>query len=319
MILKSIKNALIMASALSVISLSGFSNADEPLFDPIIEHSSKERAKIMLPVGSPFSQALHLEYLRLAEKRTSSPEIQNTFDTSFLSQKAVRAAQGYRVAPETPGNWSINLLYLPNLVEAHARLGTALNSGAMNTTPILAAKAQANYDCWVEDVARAGDTGPLSECSGAFNKAMDALEKSGLRALKPASGSASASGELEYKPEADDGDTFIPRYMIFFGYGKSGLDTQGRDVIEIAASKIMRMNPDQIELFGFTDSSGSKAANERLAMKRIDSVKQALIAKGVPAGKIRTRALGEDNPLVNTGDNRREAGNRRVEILLKKF
>lgn len=323
MMFSSLKKALLITAATAFLASPSLAKQDG-LFDPIIGHSAKERAQIMRPVGSPFHQALHLEYLKLAKKRTSSDKTVDTFDQSFLSHKAIAAAQGIEVAPESPGNWTIHPLYSANVIETHARLAVALNSGAANLSPLAAAKAQANFDCWIEDMASADEEfQPVSECLGQFNAAMDSVEKGGLRALQPAGGSgsnatyANSNGDLAYQPNTHQGGTFVPRFIVFFGYGRSGLDSQGKDVIQIAANKILDSNPKQIELFGFTDSSGSKAANKRLAEKRISAVKRALISRGVSPTLIKTQALGEDNPLVKTRDGKREAGNRRVEILLR--
>ncbi|MEM7680188.1 MAG: OmpA family protein, partial [Pseudomonadota bacterium] len=55
-------------------------------------------------------------------------------------------------------------------------------------------------------------------------------------------------------------------------------------------------------------------ANQRLAIKRAQAVRDALINRGVAADLIATDAKGEMDLLVDTPDNVREPANRRVNI-----
>ena len=73
--------------------------------------------------------------------------------------------------------------------------------------------------------------------------------------------------------------------------------------------------PDKnLELVGYTDSTGSAELNQKLSFARAESVKKYLVKKGVSASRITTRGEGSANPV---GDNKTKAGrtsNRRVEI-----
>jgi len=72
----------------------------------------------------------------------------------------------------------------------------------------------------------------------------------------------------------------------------------------------------QIRLDGFSDRSGPDATNRRLSQVRAESVRAALLQRGVPAAAIRLTAHGEDDPLVATPDGVREPQNRRVDLTL---
>lgn len=68
---------------------------------------------------------------------------------------------------------------------------------------------------------------------------------------------------------------------------------------------------------GQTDSTGTTAGNERLALARARIVRAALIAAGVPASKIKTTTC----LTCFAGDNSTEEGkrqNRRAEIAVTK-
>ena len=67
-------------------------------------------------------------------------------------------------------------------------------------------------------------------------------------------------------------------------------------------------------VIGHTDSIGTDDYNQRLGMRRAESVKAFLVSQGVPANQIKTSSRGEREPVA---DNRTAAGralNRRVII-----
>ena len=68
---------------------------------------------------------------------------------------------------------------------------------------------------------------------------------------------------------------------------------------------------------GHTDSSGSTRYNDKLSKRRANSVKDGLVARGVPAEWIREESRGESDLLVKTADNVREPANRRAQITLE--
>lgn len=73
----------------------------------------------------------------------------------------------------------------------------------------------------------------------------------------------------------------------------------------------------QIRLEGHTDLRGSKDANLKLSAQRIEAVKQALAAVGVPAERIETLALGEAKARAGVADADGLALDRRVSIQLE--
>ena len=83
-----------------------------------------------------------------------------------------------------------------------------------------------------------------------------------------------------------------------------------------ALAAYVRYDPDLEVVFinGYTDSKGSRGYNEKLAIRRIASVKKILMQHGADENKFKTIAFGEKNPIAS---NRKESGralNRRVYI-----
>ena len=65
---------------------------------------------------------------------------------------------------------------------------------------------------------------------------------------------------------------------------------------------------------GHTDSIGADAYNQKLSVRRAESVKSYLVSKGVEPNRIYTEGKGEKQPVASnkTADGRQK--NRRVEI-----
>ncbi len=73
----------------------------------------------------------------------------------------------------------------------------------------------------------------------------------------------------------------------------------------------------KINIVGHTDSTGSDALNNALAMDRAQSVRDYLVARGVPAAQVQTASRGEREPVADNGTEAGRARNRRVEIYLR--
>ena len=72
-------------------------------------------------------------------------------------------------------------------------------------------------------------------------------------------------------------------FKVHFRWGWSQLDSEGRKEVEAVASSGMLKNAKRIEIAGRTDPTGSRKYNEKLAIRRAETVKAALVLAGVPA------------------------------------
>ena len=103
-------------------------------------------------------------------------------------------------------------------------------------------------------------------------------------------------------------------YMVFFDWDSSQLNNQSMQVIGQAAATFKSRNGTGIVATGHTDTSGGDAYNMALSLRRANTVKDALVQAGVPAGAINAVGVGKAGLLVPTPDGVREPQNRRVEI-----
>ncbi|WP_223554529.1 OmpA family protein [Pseudomonas sp. BF-R-01] len=83
------------------------------------------------------------------------------------------------------------------------------------------------------------------------------------------------------------------------------------------AGSLKEFNQNQIEIVGYTDSTGSHQHNMDLSQRRAQSVATYLTSQGVSGANLSARGAGPDNPIASNGDVNGRAQNRRVEVNLK--
>jgi outer membrane protein OmpA-like peptidoglycan-associated protein len=105
-------------------------------------------------------------------------------------------------------------------------------------------------------------------------------------------------------------------FKIYFPFDESRLTSEAQSTVSEIASQYKDKQVIRILVQGNTDTSGSNAYNDRLSQARAASVREGLIAAGIPADWIVTEALGENNPAVQTGDGVKEPLNRRAEVVI---
>ena len=105
-------------------------------------------------------------------------------------------------------------------------------------------------------------------------------------------------------------------YLVFFDWDRADLTSRARQIVAEAASASTHVQTTRIEVNGYTDLSGTAAYNQKLSVRRAQSVEAELVRDGVARGEISIHGYGESNPLVQTAKGVREPQNRRVEIIL---
>jgi len=101
---------------------------------------------------------------------------------------------------------------------------------------------------------------------------------------------------------------------VLFDFDKSVIKPEGRARLDDLVSKIGGINLEVVIAIGHTDSIGSDAYNQKLSVRRAESVKAYLVSKGVPANRIYTEGKGEKQPVASNKTKDGRAKNRRVEI-----
>ena len=101
---------------------------------------------------------------------------------------------------------------------------------------------------------------------------------------------------------------------IRFDFDKSVIKPEFVPVLDEAVDILKKHADKKVEIQGHTDSIGTEAYNEKLGMRRADSVKNYLVDKGVTAENLSTVSFGESNPVADNGTKEGRAMNRRVEF-----
>ena len=100
----------------------------------------------------------------------------------------------------------------------------------------------------------------------------------------------------------------------FFDFDKSALKPEGRAKLDDLIGKIKGINLEVIIAVGHTDAIGSVKYNQKLSVKRSESVKAYLVSKGIEKNRVYTEGKGKSQPVADNKTSEGRAKNRRVEI-----
>lgn len=106
-------------------------------------------------------------------------------------------------------------------------------------------------------------------------------------------------------------------YLVFFDWDKANLTERARQIVSEAAANSTKVQYTQLEVNGYTDTSGTARYNQGLSVRRAQAVAAELVKDGVPRSAIEIQGFGETHLLVPTGNGVREPQNRRVEIIIR--
>ncbi|MCO4018085.1 DUF4398 domain-containing protein [Pseudomonas aeruginosa] len=103
---------------------------------------------------------------------------------------------------------------------------------------------------------------------------------------------------------------------VLFDLDKSDLKPGAmRNIQQLA--EFLQQNPErQVIVEGYTDSTGSANYNQRLSERRADSVRMALLSRGISPERVATRGYGKEYPVASNGTSSGRAMNRRVEVTI---
>jgi OOP family OmpA-OmpF porin len=100
----------------------------------------------------------------------------------------------------------------------------------------------------------------------------------------------------------------------FFDFDKAVLKPEAKTKLDDLVSKTKEINLEVIIAVGHTDSVGTDAYNDKLSVRRAESIKAYLTSKGLEANRVYTEGKGERQPVADNKTAEGRAKNRRVEI-----
>ncbi len=87
-----------------------------------------------------------------------------------------------------------------------------------------------------------------------------------------------------------------------FAFDKSTLKPEGKEELDKLTVDLSNVSYDSIHVTGHTDRIGSTKYNQKLSERRANTVRDYLVAKGIPADRIVAEGKGETQPVTRPGD-----------------
>lgn len=103
---------------------------------------------------------------------------------------------------------------------------------------------------------------------------------------------------------------------VTFGVDQTELSDGASRVLNSVALVAKEYSKTQLNVLGYTDSSGSGAYNLRLSQVRASEVANYLMSKGIAASRVKSKGMGKASPIASNASAEGRAQNRRVEIVL---
>ncbi|WP_304201034.1 OmpA family protein [Flavobacterium alvei] len=103
---------------------------------------------------------------------------------------------------------------------------------------------------------------------------------------------------------------------VRFDTGKATLTTQAKANLDKLVPVFKDYADTNIEIYGYTDSTGSPEFNLTLSQKRAESVKDYLVSKGLLVSRFKTTGLGIADPIATNDTAEGRTQNRRVEFAI---
>lgn len=110
----------------------------------------------------------------------------------------------------------------------------------------------------------------------------------------------------------DDVEALLNSRTIRFEESSARIDMASRELINEVATALRPCLGSIIAITGHTDSSGPEPGNLALSQKRAEAVRDALIARGIPADGLRVRGMGSRRPVAGLAPT--DPANRRIEF-----
>ena len=123
--------------------------------------------------------------------------------------------------------------------------------------------------------------------------------------------------EQEFGPALAAQPAGAQSFVLYFVEGKDDFTDESKRLVEQMLAEVARRPVPDVLVVGHTDAVGTDQVNDALGQRRAETVRNALIARGIAAGDIRAISRGKRALAVPTPDGVAEPRNRRVEIIVR--
>jgi outer membrane protein OmpA-like peptidoglycan-associated protein len=277
--------------------------------------------------GSAFTQALGKDYTDLASQASSLPaepgEEKGFFDSlnpfsdsadsssdllaKAYTAKAELANAGTEPEPEAAAG--------PAVANVRARLVRAVAAGK-EQFPEQAARAQADFDCWVLYGTVPSAAAAAQACKTSLDSSLMRLETAARPAPAPFVPTA-APPPVTSAPAPAPVAAQSADFTVYFDFDSWTLKAEQLKVLTAVIDTARTGGQANITVVGHTDTSGSAEYNQKLSVHRANVVVEALVDMGALRAHIHASGVGKTDLAVQTPDGVKEAKNRRTVITLQ--
>jgi outer membrane protein OmpA-like peptidoglycan-associated protein len=144
-----------------------------------------------------------------------------------------------------------------------------------------------------------------------------AADNAKLEAQNANAQNASLQAEIDkLKAKPTDRGLVLTLGDVLFDTGKAELNAGAARTLD-QLSAFLTEHPDRrVQIDGFTDSIGSASFNDDLSERRANSVKSALMMRGIDGSRIGTQGYGKEFPVASNAESGGRQLNRRVEVVI---
>jgi outer membrane protein OmpA-like peptidoglycan-associated protein len=103
---------------------------------------------------------------------------------------------------------------------------------------------------------------------------------------------------------------------ILFSSGKAALSPASKTALTNFATSLKNTPETDVTIYGHTDNTGTREANEKLSLERAQAVSNFLTQNGIESTRMTVQGLAFDQPVADNSTAAGRAQNRRVEIYI---
>lgn len=245
-----LKKQSLMILSLALLSACGHYSEDLAAMDAVAPQDIAPAA------GNDFNSYLAHEYMALAKQENAVYDYKAAM---MFTEKARAAQKGQEVTPFTLRDFDINEENREIVKQKRLQLIGALQSKNAPENYYELAKAQTQFDSWLEQLEEGHQGAQIKTCMDSFDEAMRKIEN----------------------PSEDE-----INYTLDFTVGSTDIGAQGQQKIQEAVQFYQENPAYQFTVIGYINNETAEAGQSNIAVQRALNVRDLLIRAGVPSYSI---------------------------------
>lgn len=178
----------------------------------------------------------------------------------------------------------------------------------MKVLPVASKFAAIAFATLVLAACSSNDTIETTDAAAAEAAAQEAAAQAAAEQAKAEAKAAAMAAQKRLEDAAMAVGT-----VFYFDFDSSALTAEARAAVD-AHIALLLANDSSVRLEGHTDERGTREYNLALGERRANSVRDYMVANGVPSYRIESISYGEENPVAFGSGEANWSQNRRVEL-----